>query len=398
MGPRLTSSNTAKQPSGPKFVPVKPSVAVETPVAHGPIGVPDPNNGFVYNDGLIPITDKTSYAIGRNTLSERLGANNLGNHGIVHQVFETPGAKARLVAFVNKRWQTHHREDTGFIGHVSTSDHTELGQLVTAAEQWLRARGCTRVILGCNGSYPLSAGIQVDNHTKLPPFPIEPTSGFVRPVFERMGYVPARIDQMYRVSFNNPYLLQQTQQLRYLPEGISIRCASSRKWEKELEVLVPLAEACGHESRLWYPQSAVELSQMLGSFAATMGSWQLIYVVKDDKPVGAALATLNYNPALQVTDHRVGVLANRKFTNVAMDATECCIHALLVHPDLRGRGFATQMVVQLIQNFSAYSEVTSMWLPPLPANTLITKAIATKLGGVPYFQTALFERSLFHGN
>lgn len=398
MGPRFTISNSDKQPAGPKFVPITPSVTAEKPVAHSPSNLPDPNNGFVYNDGLLPVTDKTSFAIGRNTLSERIGAANLGNSGIVHQVFETPGAKARLVAFVNKRWQTHHREDTGFIGHVSTSDHNDLGQLVTAAEQWLRARGCSRVVVGCNGSYPFSAGIQVDNHTKLPPFPVEPASGFVRPVFERMGYVPARIDQMFRVSFNNPYLLQQMAQLRYVQEGIAVRCAASRKWEKELEVILPLAEACGHESRLWYPQTSTELAQSLGSFAATLAAWQLVYVVHNDAPVGVALATFNYNPALQATDHRVGVLANRKFSNLAMDATECCVHALLVHPDMRGRGLGTLMVAQLIQNFSTYSDVTSLWLPPLPANTLVTKAFATKLGGVPYFQTALFERSLFHGN
>jgi GNAT superfamily N-acetyltransferase len=311
----------------------------------------------------------------------------------------------RVAAIENGRHLEVHRDGTGFFGffEVATPE-TAAGvatahALLDAAEEWLRARGLTRVVGPASPTLHDTAGLLVRGFDRPPAvmMPYNPPAyqgllldrGFVRAVTLRAYYGAWK-------HLDADRLRRGADAVRRRYPGLVLRSADIRRYGEELELVHRLYDSCFAGEWGFVPLTDAEFAQMARSMRPIIDSRLVLFIEARGEPIGFALSLPNVNLALRHV--RNGRLTPANAARLAAylrfgAVSEFRTILLGVAPAWRRRGMDALLILKTIEagHAAGYHASEMGWV--MAHNRPLTNALDT-LGGVVDKEYALFERTL----
>ena len=260
----------------------------------------------------------------------------------------------RVSAHVDRRLDAWRGTRWGLWGFFECRDDVEAAHaLLTAAETWLRERGCDRMVGPMDFSVHGPCGLLVEGHALAPQL-LEPWHPpYYRALVEGWGMATAvdtlkweqRLDDRAR-------LLPAIERLaeRLGPDhGVRIRRMERRRLGDEVRRFAHVYEAAWGDQWGFAPPTEAELRRYARDLRPVLDPDWALLAERDGEPVGVALALPDYNQVLARLDGRLLPLGWLRALWARRRIDEVRILALGVVPELRHAGVAAGLYVELFR-------------------------------------------------
>ena len=290
--------------------------------------------------------------------------------------------RARAAAIVNPRWQRSTDEpQTGSIGYFAAGPGAarEVEELLTAAEEWLAARGMTRVVAPFNGSAVLGAAILTDAFDESPMFPFHWNPPYYEDYLTRAGYERRYPLWYYDIDFSSQRYRDAARRALAEPQA-EIRQIDKRRWREEVELgRVLLNEGFADEwefhqftpeeyQEFWAPQRPITQPRLA------------LFAEVDGEPAGLTFAIPDLAPAFRAARGRLGPLKVLRIMRTARRPRRIGLAVVALRPQFRGRRIGALLAASLWRNIEAmgFSE-SSYYL--VNDDNIVSRRLAESFGG-----------------
>ncbi len=208
----------------------------------------------------------------------------------------------RISAHVDHEHNRYHDERTGFFGFLECADDAETArELLTAAEDWLRARSMETIRGPFNFSVNGEVGLLADGFDSSP-LPLMPYSHeYYLRLVEDAGYVKAKDLYAWRwesVAVPDGAPRRMVDELRARP-GVTVRRARMNDFDREVRTILDLYNDAWSENWGFVPATDAEAEQMAKDLKLVADPRIVPIIEIDGVPAGVALGVPDFNWAMK---------------------------------------------------------------------------------------------------
>lgn len=213
----------------------------------------------------------------------------------------------RISAQIDHEHNRYHNERTGFFGFFECiNDGAVAAALLTAAEEWLRARDMDRVRGPLNFSINGELGLLVEGFDSPPQILMPYTQPCYLDLLERCGY--AKIQDLLAWRWQSQPVpegpARMVRELRARPE-VTVRIANMKRFDEEVRTILDLYNEAWSENWGFVPATKAEARQMSSDLKFLADPHIVPFVEIDGRPAGVALAVPNLNEAIHDLDGKL---------------------------------------------------------------------------------------------
>jgi GNAT superfamily N-acetyltransferase len=213
----------------------------------------------------------------------------------------------RISAQIDREHNSYHNEHTGFFGFLEcTEDRIVAAALLTAAEEWLRARNMDRVRGPFNFSINGELGLLVEGFDSPPQILMPYTQPYYLDLVEGRGY--AKVQDLLAWRWQSQPVpegpARMVRELRSRPE-VTVRTANMKRFDDEVRTILDLYNEAWSENWGFVPATEAEARQMSSDLKFLADPHIVPFVEIDGRPAGVALAVPNLNEVIHDLDGKL---------------------------------------------------------------------------------------------
>jgi hypothetical protein len=209
----------------------------------------------------------------------------------------------RVAALHNTRHLAAHGDGAGFIGFFECeNDLGTAAALLSAAEQWLRARGLTVARGPANFSIQDEAGVLLDGFEHAPMAGMGYTPRYYRELFEGAGYAKAKDLQVWRInrdSWREDEFLRMCRVAERVAQGVTIRPLNLRDLPGEAERMATIFAEAWRDNWGAQPITQPEFLKYASQYRLFLDPELILLAERDGEPLAMMVAIPNVNEIIQ---------------------------------------------------------------------------------------------------
>ena len=189
----------------------------------------------------------------------------------------------------------------GHFGMIAAEDDPEVfAALVRAAEDWLKARGKTRVLGPFNLSINEETGLLVDGFDTPPMLLMGHDQPYVAGRLEEQGYAKVKDVYAYIVDTKTPMPKAAADRVaRAAPAGITLRKLDFKKYDQEIGVMTEIMNDAWSDNWGFTPTTEAETRQLAKSLKPVVNGDLVWFATIDGEEAGFAVCLPNVNEAIR---------------------------------------------------------------------------------------------------
>ena len=307
----------------------------------------------------------------------------------------------RISAQINRAYLEIHKDDTGHFGFFeSIDDQVVADALVAAAADWLRAKGCKRMVGPVNFTINDESGLLVEGFDTPPAVFMTQSRPWMGPLLERAGMVKDMDLLAYRMKPT-----EAGGDFRKLAEfartsgRIELRPADMSHYHREVALLVDIFNDAWSDNWGFAPTSAKEMDMVIGEMRYFFRGNFARFLLLDGEPVGVAIVLPNYNELVQPFGGRLMPFnwAKLVWKLWRQDIHTARFTLLGIRKSVKGAGLRARMIAMLIDAYLGVGDnlgldwVEFSWILE---NNLPMRHFAERAAGQPVKRYRMFAREL----
>ena len=206
----------------------------------------------------------------------------------------------RIAAILNNEHLRHWRDGAGFWGFFETVDAREVsGALLTAAEEWLRAQGCTTAIGPVSPSPHYEMGILIEGFHEPPYLMLAYNPPYYPALIAAAGYEKAVDLHAYRMPVDSVQLEGKIERVAaaLARRGLTLRTTERRHFDRDAAIIRRLYNASMEGQWGFTPLSEPEFATFAEDLQRIVDPDLVLIAESHGEPVGFLLALPNLNEA-----------------------------------------------------------------------------------------------------
>jgi RimJ/RimL family protein N-acetyltransferase len=303
----------------------------------------------------------------------------------------------RIVAHVHDDSNKRHGLRRGYFGFFDCVDDAEVaGELLGAAAEWARQRGCEELA----GNFNLTAMQQIGVVTE----------GFGAPAYTDMQYNPAHIPRLLAECGFDPFFPMATHELEldgFDPERMRTPGVEAvlerddlrwvplrrRSFRRQLEDTRKVLNASFDQNPMFVPLTKEEFFFQAEEMMWIMDGRLSHLVYRDSEPVGVVVCIPDLNPLLRSVGSRLGPSFPLQYLKHLRNRRRAVIIFWAVHPSMWGQGLNPAMLhhVTTALKGAGYTRLGLTWIAD--ENKASLRQVE-KLGGRRLHRLHLFRKPL----
>lgn len=191
-------------------------------------------------------------------------------------------------------------EGAGHFGMIAADNDPQVfDALFATAENWLRARGCRKVLGPFNLSINEETGLLVDGFDTPPMLLMGHDRPYVGPQIERLGYVKAKDVLAYIMDITQP-LPDNVQRLveRPLNDGLRVRPMNMKHYHDDIVTMTSIFNDAWSGNWGFVPFTDAEIDHMAKSLKPILDPKLVAFAELNGEAVGFGVALPNINAAI----------------------------------------------------------------------------------------------------
>lgn len=303
----------------------------------------------------------------------------------------------RLVAYVNRRWQTHHGESGGFIGNLAFSDALDVAsvrELFEAAEAWLRRMNVSRVIAPVNGVVQNGASLLTADFDLEPMFPQPWHPPGWTALIEGSGYSPRYpiTIMIYDVDFSSE--TYRTVSSRALDTArCHVRPVNKKKWKEEIAPLTDLHNVGLADEWEFSPATVDELLEAFGPLKTIANPNTILFAEVDAYPAGFVIGSPDLTPLIRSFNGRLGPLKILKLLREGKRPKRRGLILVAVDPEHRGKHIGQTLCATLFRYYESIGLKSAPYYPVNERNAA-SRRLAESFGGIGRTAYTVYDKTL----
>lgn len=304
----------------------------------------------------------------------------------------------RIAAIVNPRHVEFHEEPVGFFGFFEAERDAEAASLLlTAAEDWVRARGMERI----RGPFSFStndetglAAVLVDGFEHPPSIMMAHNPPYYGELIEGAGYGKAKDLLAYMLEGPKPpdRLVRGVGRLQKRA-GVQIRPVALRRLRDEIAIIKGIYNAAWARNWGFVPMTDAEFAHLARQLRPVLEPSLCLIAEVGGEPVGFALALPDYNQALKHVNGRLFPLGLLKLLWYRRRIDAARVLTLGLKPGYRRMGIDAMLYLRIFEEGVklGYTRAECSWI--LEDNWEMRRGLE-RLGAYVYKTYRLYEKAL----
>jgi GNAT superfamily N-acetyltransferase len=253
----------------------------------------------------------------------------------------------RISAHIDNNFQEFHKNRWGFFGFFECENDPEAaGALIDSAADWVKERGCDRIVGPCDFTTNDPCGVLIDGFTQ--PLILTPWNHqYYQSLLEGLGLKKAMDLFMWNVEFKekdlaNPILWKLADRAgdRY---GVTVRNMRKSDLENELAIFREIYNVAWKDNWGFVPLTEKEVRWHAKELKPILvPEWTFVAEI-EGKPVAAALTLPDYNQVLSRLRGRLLPIGWAKALYLKHKISRIRVFALGVRPEWRHTGVAAKL-------------------------------------------------------
>ncbi len=303
----------------------------------------------------------------------------------------------RITAHLHRASLKLHSPTTGYFGFFDCADDKAVAALLlSAAENWVRGKGMTRLV----GNYNLTAmqqiGVMTDGFNESPYTDQIWGPDFLPDLLEANGYTPSfpmTTFAMPLMDGSNQKALPDAMRTQLLDEGFSFAPINHRTIHDRLEDARRILNKSFCDNPMFVPVSAEEFHFQAKDMKWIMDPRISKVVHYQGEAVGAIIAIPDLNPLLKRVKSRITWQLPWHFLRYRMQRTRAVVIFQGVLPEFQRRSVNPLMLNEMLLDMAAagYQSVGGTWISD--ENTASLRQ-TEKSGAMALHRLHLFEKRL----
>jgi GNAT superfamily N-acetyltransferase len=306
----------------------------------------------------------------------------------------------RIAGVVDRHYNEFHREQSAFFGFFECVNDPKVShQLFTAATEWARNKGMTRVLGPLNPTTNEESGLLVEGFDSSPVFMMTYNPPYYADLLAAEGFVKAKDLFAYAFDLVNAPLDRFERiaaKLNHRSPDVTIVPVTRRNLEQSLSEVKEIYNEAWQANWGFVPMTNAEIN-FLAARLKPLLTEGLAYVARNaHEPAGFLLAMPDFNQALKPLKGRLFTPRLLGFLPYLLGwkiPDACRVVTLGVKAKYQGRGIETAMLAEgLRTGFRlGFRNIEASWI--LEDNTAVQRLIQL-FGGKPYKTYRIYERKL----
>ncbi len=210
----------------------------------------------------------------------------------------------RIAAIYNKTHLENYNDNTGFFGFFDSINDTEVAKLLfNAASNWLKSKGLTKMMGPTNLTTNDSCGFLIEGFD-IPPMALMPYNyEYYNELCKKCG-LEKEMD-LFSYYLKSSYItgkyeniINRTSQ-KLQNSGITIRTLSKKHFDKDIENLQKIYNACNKDNWGFMPLNIEEFKEMANDLTKITKHDLVLIAEKEGEMIGFLVAIPNINQALK---------------------------------------------------------------------------------------------------
>lgn len=209
----------------------------------------------------------------------------------------------RISAFINPLYIDHYKEQTGHFGFLDAIDDRQVfDALLKTAEDWMRARGMTKIAGPFSFSVNEECGLLIDGFD-TPPYVMMPHGrAWYRPHVEAAGYAKAM--DMYALRYIPRRQFIPEKRMKFIERAlkspkVSIRLIDFKRFDEEIATLVDIFADAWSDNWGFIPMTQAQIAHMAKELRPILEPYNVIFCEYDGEPVAFGLVLPNVMEAVK---------------------------------------------------------------------------------------------------
>jgi GNAT superfamily N-acetyltransferase len=254
----------------------------------------------------------------------------------------------RITAHIDRHFNEYQHHDWGMFGFFECeNDHQAANALLSAAEDWLRARGRDRMVGPMDFTTNDECGVLVDGYDLLPTILTNWHHPYYPRLIEGAGLTKAMDLYMWTLEVSerssvNPVIWRAAAdvQRKY---GITVRNMRKKDMEAEIGRFLEVYNAAWERNWGFTPLTEEEVRHYAKDLKQVLDENWAFVAEKDGEPVGAALTLPDYNQVFKHLNGRLLPLGWAKFLWYRRKIDRVRVFALGVKPEYQHTGIGAKL-------------------------------------------------------
>ncbi len=300
----------------------------------------------------------------------------------------------RCAAIINKKFQTEKQPGSGFIGFFAAAKDCseEIIAMFESAENWLKARGVTKVIAPANGGAPQSMGFLATGYDEDPMFPFPWHPAYYKSYIENLDYKPTYPLWYYEIDFASTKY--QEAKKKYLNTSLAnIRTITKKNWDKDIDTLIDLLNECFKNEWEFTSLDYTFGKEFFGPMKDMLHPEQILFAEADGKPIGFCLAMPDLTPLFRTLNGKVGILDILKLMFGVKKFQRAGILGIGVKDEYKGKGISKAIALKLYDFHEKLGLKSSLYYPVNESN-VESRGFAESIGGKGRMMYQVYDKLL----
>jgi GNAT superfamily N-acetyltransferase len=260
----------------------------------------------------------------------------------------------RVSAQIDHAYNEHHKTKWGWFGFVEFEDDIEIVRaLLDAAQDWVAARGCERMVGPADFALNEESGIVIEGHELRPQIRQPWHPPYYQQRIEEAGLGKAMDLFMWNLEVSDrdkilPVIFELAEKVES-EHGIRVRRMSRRHMRKEMDAFAEVYNAAWSQNWGFTPYGKEDLDSMALEYKYLAGDTEWMMVaerIDTGEVVGAALTFPDLNEVLAKMKGRLLPFGWWHFANKARIMKRVRVGFLGVKPEYQHTGVAAKLYVE----------------------------------------------------
>ena len=307
-------------------------------------------------------------------------------------------ALGRIAAFLNQDYENHQDQDTGFFGFLeSVNDPEVFCSLLEAAMDWLKDRGCQKIMGPFYPSLHYELGFLVAGFDRPPFLMLRHNPPYYDQMMKRAGFTKAKDFYSYfvdRKSIRIPEKMERVRAAIMQRYPLKIRSANLRKFDAELRFIQEVYNDAMAGQWGFTPMDAAEFRYMAKDLKRIIDPDLVLLATYGEEPAGFLLTLPNFNEVFhKIPDGRLFPFGLFKLLYYRKKIKGVRVITLGIKRKFQSLGLGSLFYAESIQRIFAkgYTHGEMSWV--MEDNILMNK-IAVQLNGQRYKTYRVYQKDL----
>ncbi len=241
--------------------------------------------------------------------------------------FREGEAVGRIAAIRDENYIDCHREQTGYFGFFECLNDPEAAQfLISAARDWLMARGLTKMLGPMNPTINETCGFLLEGYGSPPKLLMPYNPPYYHTLLEGCGLFKAKDLLAYRIPVPeemNPRLVKLSDVLR--KKGLNVRRIRMKDFDNELKIVREIFNSAWKNNWGFVPITEAEVEHMARNLKPLIVPELALFAEYRGEPAGFYLVLPDYNQVIKKMNGKTGprqilqfLLGRKKITDLRL--------------------------------------------------------------------------------